>query len=278
MSLKERLRAFMPPPWRKKTPVVPVIRLAGVIAPGRGGFRPMLNLESLAPVIEAAFADKRAPAVALEINSPGGSPVQSDLIGRRIRALADEKKKPVVAFCEDVAASGGYWLALAADEIFANPNSIVGSIGVISSGFGFDRAIDKLGIDRRLHTAGEEKSLLDPFRPEDPRDVERLKEIQAAMHESFKAWVRDRRGPKLRPGEVDVFTGAFWTGARAAELGLVDGLGDLRTVMRGRYGEEVRLRRVGARRPLLSRLGIGTLADDALAAVEERAAWSRFGM
>jgi signal peptide peptidase SppA len=232
--------------------------------------------------------------VALSINSPGGSPVQSSLIARRIRQLATEKKVPVVAFAEDVAASGGYWLACAADEIYADASSIVGSIGVIAAGFGFSEMIDKIGIERRVYTAGERKSLLDPFRPENPEDVERLKAIQAEVHGGFQDWVRERRGDRLRGRPEDLFNGEFWTGKRALELGLIDGLDDLRAAMRRRFGDDVRLRQVGGERSWLRRRfagasseflpdGLGGLlpgnwADDLLAAIEARSIWGRFGL
>ena len=269
---------------RTPPPVVPVIRLSGMIS--AGGLRAGLNLAALAGAIERAFAVPDRPAVALAINSPGGSPVQSALIAGRIRQLADEKGVPVLAFCEDVAASGGYWLACAADEIWADASSIVGSIGVVSAGFGFHELIGRWGIERRVHTAGERKALLDPFRPEDPEDVARLKRIQVEIHEQFKAHVRARRGGRLKEGEADLFAGDIWTGARALELGLVDGIGDLRSVLRGRFGEKVRLRAVSTERRWLPRmLRLGASADwvaDAgaglLAAAEERALWARYGL
>ena len=274
------LRLLMP--WRKPQPTVAVVRLAGVIG-GGGPFRRGLTLESLAPRLEAAFSDRRADVVALSINSPGGSAVQSDLIAGRIRALAAEKDKPVTAFCEDVAASGGYWLACAADEIYANASSIVGSIGVIAAGFGFTEALGRLGIERRLYAAGENKGMLDPFQPENPAHVERLKALQGEIHERFKAHVRARRGARLKGDEAERFSGAFWTGTRAKELGLVDDLGDLRGVMRARLGDKVRFGIYDERRPLLRRLGFATgdaagLAEGLIAAAEERAAWARFGL
>lgn len=286
-------------PIRGKTPIVSVVRLSGVIRTG-SRFSPGLSLGGLEDPLSAAFGNKRAKAVALLINSPGGSPVQSDLIAIRIRALAKENKKPVVAFVEDVAASGGYWLALAADEIFANPSSIIGSIGVISAGFGFQDAIEKIGIERRVHTSGRRKSLLDPFRSEVEEDVAYLKEIQAEIHGGFRDWVVSRRGDKLRQDEdPDLFEGKFWTGGRAAELGLVDGLGDLRGVMRSRFGDKTRFQVYGERRSLAQRLGMARafgpsdLSDAAtgmatgaatgavgglLEVVEDRAHWSRFGL
>jgi signal peptide peptidase SppA len=278
-------------PIRGKTPIVSVVRLSGVIRTG-SRFSPGLSLGGLADPLGAAFKNKRAKAVALLINSPGGSPVQSDLIAIRIRALAKEHKKPVVAFVEDVAASGGYWLALAADEIFANPSSIIGSIGVISAGFGFQDAIEKLGVERRVHTSGRRKSLLDPFRSEVEEDVAYLKEIQTEIHNGFRDWVVSRRGDKLRQDQdADLFEGKFWTGGRAVELGLVDGIGDLRGVMRSRFGDKTRFQVYGERRSLAQRLGMARAfgppdlsevasgaAGGMLEVVEDRAHWSRFGL
>ena len=273
---------------RRRHPLVTVLRLAGVIGslPARGG----LTAEGLEPLIEKAFAPKQLTAVALIVNSPGGSPVQSGLIQQRIRSIALRKNVPVLVFVEDVAASGGYWLACAGDEIFVNENSIVGSIGVIASGFGFPEALDKLGIERRVHTAGEHKGMLDPFRPEDPEEVERLKGIQAEMHESFKSLVRSRRGKRLKAPEDELFTGAFWTGRRAVELGLADAVGDLRTVVRDRFGPRVRFlvaeprrgwlrRRIGMTGPEVDERDIGAgFARGLLSAVEERLMWSRWGL
>ena len=285
----DTLRSWLPVK-RARPPVVAVLRLHGVIGPQQGPFRPSLNLAALAGAIEHAFKLKGIKAVALSINSPGGAPVQSALIHDRIRALAAEKKLPVYAFCEDVAASGGYWIACAGDEIHANATSIVGSIGVISAGFGFTEMIEKIGVKRRLYTAGEKKSLLDPFLPENPDDVARLKTIQAELHEAFKTHVRRRREGRLRDDESRLFNGDFWTGEKALELGLIDGVGDLRSVMRERYGDKVRLRVVQAGRNWLQRrLGIGAtpsweegfagdVAHGLFAAAETRALWSRFGL
>jgi signal peptide peptidase SppA len=275
--------------FRQPPPVVAVIRLAGVIG-HLGPWRVGLSLAALASAIERAFKLWNLKAVALAVNSPGGSPVQSALIAGRVRALADENDVPVFAFAEDVAASGGYWLACAADEIFANENSIVGSIGVVSGSFGFADLIKRMGVERRLYTAGERKTMLDPFLKEKPEEVERLKAIQQDMHESFKAAVRQRRGARLKAPEEQLFNGEFWTGRRALELGLIDGLGDLRTVMRQRFGDDVRLRVVTGRPawwrrrfPLFGRVGDGDgdaadWAARALAAVEERLMWGRFGL
>jgi len=288
------LVAWMPiERFQQSRPLVAVLRLSGVIGQV-GPLRSGLSLARVAPAIERAFNLPRVRAVALSINSPGGSPVQSSLIARRIRQLATEKKVPVVAFAEDVAASGGYWLACAADEIYADANSIVGSIGVIAAGFGFSELIDKVGIERRVYTAGERKSLLDPFSREIPEDVQRLKAIQAEVHAGFQDWVRERRGDRLRGRPEDLFNGEFWVGKRALELGLIDGIDDLRSAMRRRFGDDVRLRQVGGERSWLRRrlssgsteflpeglagLLPGNWAEDLLAAVETRSLWGRFGL
>lgn len=270
----------------RRGPVVPVVRLSGIIAAGGLLGARGLSIESVAPLLARAFRTRGAKAVALAINSPGGSPVQSALIAQRIRLLAVEKRLPVIAFVEDVAASGGYWLACAADEIVADPASIVGSIGVISSGFGFQDLIERHGIERRVHTSGENKSMLDPFKTEKPEDVERLKRLQAEIHDGFKGWVRERRVGRLNGDEASLFSGEFWTGKRGLELGLVDGLGDLRTLLQARYGAKVHLPVIAARRRLLARLGFGAGLDmgfhligpSTLAALEERAHWQRFGL
>jgi serine protease SohB len=258
-------------PALKRPPTVAVIRLQGAIAAGGRG----LSDAGLAPVIEAAFK-ARPVALALEVNSPGGSAVQSSLIAARIRRLAVEKDLPVIAFVEDVAASGGYWLACAADEIWADRTSILGSIGVISAGFGAHEAIGRLGIERRVHTAGQSKSVLDPFRPETPEDVAKLDEILADIHAAFIDHVKLRRGTRLKD-DPDLFTGRFWTADRALRLGLADGIGHLVPKMKERFGDKVAFRRFGARRPVWARFG-ASIATDTLAAVEERAAFARFGL
>ena len=230
------LRLGLPRP-----PLVPVVRLDGVI--GRGGRLGQggLTLAALAPVLDRAFAMPGAKGVAFVVNSPGGSPAQSSLIARRIRDLAAAKSLPVTVFVEDVAASGGYWLALAGDEIVVDPASLVGSIGVIAAGFGFQDALRRLGIERRVHTAGERKSLWDPFLPEKPEDVARLAAIQADLHQVFRAHVTTRRGDKLKAAPELLFTGEVWVGQRAVELGLADAVGEVRSTMRARHGENVRL-------------------------------------
>jgi len=267
--------------WRG-IPVVAVVRLAGIIGPSiplRGG----LSLAAMAPILERAFGLGGLTAVALAINSPGGSAVQSALVAKRIRDLAAERKLPVFAFAEDVAASGGYWLATAADEIYANAASIIGSIGVISSGFGFAELLQRVGIERRVYTAGPRKAMLDPFRTEEVGDVARLKALQAEIHDEFKRQVRERRGASLKADDDTLFSGEVWAGRRALELGLIDGLGELRSVMRARFGEKVQLRPVGGPRgwPFRRLRAEDRAADWAralLAAAEERALWSRFGL
>ena len=266
----------------RRGPVVPVVRLSGVIAAGSLLNARGLSIETVAPLLAKAFKTRGAKAVALSINSPGGSPVQSTLIAQRIRLLAAENKLPVIAFVEDVAASGGYWLACAGDEIVADPASIVGSIGVISSGFGFHELIARYGVERRVHTSGESKSMLDPFRPEKAEDVERLSRLQSDIHDGFKGWVRERRGGRLKGDDALLFSGEFWTGKRGLELGLVDGLGELRATLQQRYGAKVHLPVIAARRRFLARFGLGSGVDmigpSTLAALEERAHWQRFGL
>jgi signal peptide peptidase SppA len=281
----------MPRRFRKDGLTIPVVRLQGAIMSGGGQFRPTLNLANVAPVLEKAFAAKGAPAVAIAINSPGGSPVQSRLIFTRIRELAREKQKKVLVFVEDVAASGGYMIALAGDEIIADPSSIVGSIGVVSASFGFQDLIRKIGVERRVHTAGQNQSVLDPFRPEKTEDVERLKALQLDVHETFIELVKERRGKRLAD-DPDLFTGLFWSARRGVALGLVDSLGDMRSVLKARYGDKTKLKVVTQPRGFLARrlgfLGsrnrdyLPEMAAGAVSSVldtlEERALWNRFGL
>ncbi len=286
------LRWLVPRRFRADRPCVPVVRLSGVI-----GFstplRPGLTLASIARSLDRAFAVRNAPAVALSINSPGGSPVQSHLIFRRIRELAEENKRRVIAFVEDAAASGGYMIACAADEIIADPHSIVGSIGVVGGSFGFDKAIAKIGIERRLYTSGEHKATLDPFLPENPEDVARLKRLQREIHDSFIGLVKSRRAGKLNGPEDELFSGEYWAGQRSLELGLVDGIGDLRAVLRERFGDKVVTPLISAERGWLGRrvpgVGLGRgdllqaglaagLAEDLISALEARALWARYGL
>lgn len=266
----------------RRGPVVPVVRLSGVIAAGGMLGGRSLSIEAVAPLLKRAFDMRGAKAVALALNSPGGSPVQSSLIAQRIRLHAAEKGLPVIAFVEDVAASGGYWLACAADEIIVDPSSIVGSIGVISAGFGFQDLLARIGVERRVHTSGERKAMLDPFRPEQGDDIDRLKRLQAEIHDGFKDWVRQRRATKLRGDEAMLFSGEFWAGKRGLELGLADGMGELRATLQARYGDKVRLPVIGPRRRLLQRFGLRTTLDEigpaTVAALEERGHWQRFGL
>ncbi len=278
------LRRFKEPP-----PVVGVLRLGGVIG-GAGPLRSGMTLAAMESLIERAFKLPRLKAVALAVNSPGGSPTQSDLIAKRIRDLAEEHDVKVLAFCEDVAASGGYWLACAGDEIFARETSIVGSIGVVSAGFGFPELLKTHGIERRIHTSGAKKAMLDPFGPEKKNEVARLKALQKDIHDSFIAAVRERRGDRLKGGGDTLFSGEFWTGKAAVDLGLIDGLGEMRQVLRERFGDKVVLRKIDGAKPWWRRrLGLDTWAGgrafDAqgavsglLAAAEERALWARYGL
>ncbi len=275
--------------FREPPPRVAVLRLSGVIG-SLGPIRRGLTLAGMEPLIERAFKLPRLQAVALSVNSPGGSPVQSALITKRIRDLAAEKEVPVLTFCEDVAASGGYWLACAGDEIFVQPSSIIGSIGVISAGFGFPALLERFGVERRIHSAGDKKSMLDPFKPEDPKDVARLKNLQKEVHQDFIAAVKERRGERLKAKDATLFSGEFWSGAKALELGLADAEGELRHTLRVRYGDKVDIKTIDGERPWFRRrfglaapegFGAATPGDWAaglLAAAEERALWARYGL
>jgi serine protease SohB len=297
---REVLRQLVPKRFRADIPVVPVVRLNGVI-----GFstplRPGVTAASMARPLERAFNTRNARAVALIVNSPGGSPVQSHLIYRRIRQLAEEKKRPVIAFVEDVGASGGYMAACAADEIICDVSSVVGSIGVVGGSFGFPRLMERLGIERRLYTAGEHKASLDPFLPEDPEDVQRLKSLQQEIHQGFIDLVKQSRGARLKGPEKTLFSGEYWSGTKAIELGLADGIGDLRSTLRARFGDKVVTPLIAAERSLFGRArpGIGLrgmsasltglagfdplsygaeLAGGVISALEERALWARYGL
>ena len=270
--------------FRNPPPMVAVIPMLGTIAP-KARFGQALNLAGLEDVIEQAFDLGGVSAVALSINSPGGSPVQSALIMQRIRLLSAEKKVPVFAFAEDVAASGGYLMALAGDEIYAHEASIVGSIGVIFAGFGFPEVMKKIGVERRVYTAGEPKAMLDPFKPEVEEDINHIKELQKDIHQYFQNLVISRRGDRLKGEAALLFTGDVWAGAQAAELGLIDGVGDMRGVMREKFGDKTRFKVMGADKGWLrSRLGLGLgsgragMADQLLEALEARGLWSRFGL
>ncbi len=261
----------------RRVPVIPVVRLHGIIAAEQRQGR--LNIANVEPLLKRAFAIKSAPAVAIIVNSPGGSPVQSRLISKRIRDLADEHGKTVLVFVEDAAASGGYFIAVAGDEIIADPSSIVGSIGVIMAGFGFVGTLDKLGVERRVHTAGKNKSTLDPFLPEKAEDVERIKTFELDIHQVFIDHVKARRGNKLKASDETLFTGEWWTGIRGLDLGLIDGLGDLHETLRSRYGRDIELKPIEAKRGLLNLPRFGfSIASDVSATVEDRAAWARFGL
>ena len=273
---------IIPLRFRKSVPVVTHVRLDGAIGMGTP-LRPALTLKSVNSMLERAFGRKGIAAVAISINSPGGSPVQSALIAARIRELAEEKNLPVIVFCEDVAASGGYWLACAGDEIYADESSVVGSIGVIYAGFGYVEAIRKLGVERRVHTAGENKSILDPFKPERIEDVEHLKSLQADIHDAFTSLVKSRRGARLKSDDPEIFSGAFWAGRQALARGLVDGIGHLHQVLKARYGEKLVIRNVAPAQGWgLKKLGFGVevpdIAGNTMDALETRALWSRFGL
>jgi signal peptide peptidase SppA len=285
------LRRLLPPRLRGDAPVVPVVRLSGVIG-AVTPLRPGMSLAGVARILDRAFGMRGAKAVAIIINSPGGSPVQSHQIHQRIRQLASEKKLPVFMFVEDVAASGGYMIACAGDEIFCDPSSIVGSIGVVGGSFGFQGLIEKIGIERRLYTSGKNKAMLDPFLPENPDDVARLKSLQHEIHTMFIDLVKRCRGAKLRGDEDELFSGAYWTGQRSIDLGLSDAIGDLRSVLRARFGDKVKMPVVAQPRGLLSGLlgrrgagmtlaGLGdaasTAPEELMSALEARAIWARFG-
>lgn len=286
--LIESISHLLPPPFRADVPIVPVVRLSGLIGVATP-LRPGMMLSSTARTLERAFELRGARAVALLINSPGGSPAQSHLIFRRIRDLAREKKIPVLAFIEDVGASGGYMLACAGDEIICDPFSIVGSIGVVGGSFGFVELMEKLGIERRLYTSGDKKVMLDPFQPEKPDDVKRIKALQKDIHEHFIAVVKERRGDRLKGTDKTLFSGEFWTAQAAIELGLADRIGDVRSTLRERYGKKVRMPLIEAERSFLGRRlsGVGlaklfggepAFTDDLISSLETRALWGRYGL
>ena len=259
-------------PFTKKAPLVAVIRLSGVISTGRGG----LNDQTLAPMIERAFSRGKPTAVALVINSPGGSPVQSSLISARIRRLSAEKEVPVYAFVEDVAASGGYWLACAADQIFVDATSIIGSIGVISASFGFDKAMANYGVERRVHTAGKSKSFMDPFSPPKPGDVKRIKNLQEPIHQAFIDHVKARRGTRLAD-DTELFGGEIWVGQQALDVGIADGIAHVSPKMKELFGDKTRFKIYGPKKSALSRIGM-SLIDETLMGIEERSLRGRFGL
>jgi signal peptide peptidase SppA len=290
-GLADKLMQYLPARFRPGAAVVPVVRLSGVIG-AVTPLRPGLTLAGVARVLERAFSYRHAKAVALVINSPGGSPVQSRQIYLRIKQLAAEKKLPVLVFVEDVAASGGYMIACAGDEIICDPSSILGSIGVVGGSFGFQEAIKRLGIERRLYTAGAHKAMLDPFLPENPDDVARLKAIQREIHQIFISLVKESRGARLKGADDTLFTGEYWAGESAVALGLADGIGDLRSTLRARYGDKVLTPVIAQPTGLLSGVlgrkspGAGQLSalesmvglpDELISAVETRAIWAKFG-
>jgi signal peptide peptidase SppA len=290
-ALTGRLVELVPTRLRRATAVVPVVRLSGVIG-AVTPLRPGMSLAGVAKTLERAFATKNAKAVALVINSPGGSPVQSRQIYLRIRQLAAEKKLPVLVFVEDVAASGGYMIACAGDEIFCDPSSILGSIGVVGGSFGFQELIKKIGVERRLYTAGSHKAMLDPFLPENPDDVARVKALQREIHALFISLVKQSRGEKLKAADDVLFTGEYWAGETSVALGLADAIGDLRSTLRARYGEKVQTPVIAPATGMLSGLmgrksagaaslgsleGIASLPDELISALETRAIWAKFG-
>src|ERR1700676_2341183 len=288
-ALIDRLTNMLPARLRPGPAVVPVVRLSGLIG-AVTPLRPGMSLAGVAKVLERAFATKNARAVALLINSPGGSPVQSRQIYLRIRQLATEKKLPVLVFVEDVAASGGYMIACAGDEIFCDPSSILGSIGVVGGSFGLQELIKKVGVERRLYTAGKHKAMLDPFLPEDPDDVARVKALQREIHAIFIALVKQSRGTRLKGADDVLFTGEYWAGETSVSLGLADAIGDLRSTLRARYGDKVSTPVIapatGMLSGLLGRRSAGTLAslegvsglpDEVISALESRAIWAKFG-
>lgn len=277
-------KRFIPRRFRSNAVEIPVVRLQGMIMEASSPLRQTLSLSSCANALEKAFSDKEAPAVAISLNSPGGSPVQSRLIYRRIRDLAEEKHKRVLIFVEDVAASGGYMIACAGDEIFADPSSVVGSIGVVSASFGFPELLKKIGVERRVYTAGKNKVSLDPFQPEKKADVDHLKALQLEIHETFINLVKESRGSKL-VDDPNLFTGMFWTGKKGKELGLVDELSDLRSLIKQRYGHDAKMRLVSASRSLLGRKTpaisaglVSSAVDGLIQSAEERALWQRYGL
>lgn len=277
---------LIPRRLKSKALEIPVVRLNGAIMSGNSPLRQNLSLEGVSAVLEKAFSDKHSPAVAISVNSPGGSPVQSRFIYRRIRDLASEKNKKVHVFVEDVAASGGYMIAIAGDEIIVDPSSIIGSIGVVSASFGFTELIKKIGIERRVHTAGKNKVTMDPFQPEKPADIEHIKSLQLEIHQTFIDLVKERRGTKLSDDDT-LFTGQFWSGITAVKLGLVDGLGDIRSHLLEAYGPKTKLKLIQPARSLLGRKSaigirqdnlIAAATDGFITAVEEKTLWSRYGL
>ncbi|MCK5424662.1 MAG: S49 family peptidase [Emcibacter sp.] len=284
--MMKKIRALLAkiplPPFQNPAPVVAILPLEGVIGSG-SRFSSALNLAGIEEKITQAFDVYNVKAVALAVNSPGGSPVQSELIMRRIQKLSQEKKIPVYAFAEDVAASGGYLISLAAEEIYAHEASIVGSIGVISAGFGFNKAIDKIGVERRVYAAGDNKSILDPFQPAKDKDIKLLKELQKEIHEFFKSLVKESRGDKLNGTQKIMFSGQFWAGKEAMKLGLIDGIGDLHSVMKEKLGDKTKFKRIKEEKGFIKGLlGMGgtktKISEEILTTLEDRSLWARFGL
>ncbi|NOZ67321.1 MAG: S49 family peptidase [Alphaproteobacteria bacterium] len=281
-KIKQLLTKIPLPLFQNPAPVVAILPLEGVIGSG-SRFSSALNLAGIEEKIDQAFDVYNVKAVALAVNSPGGSPVQSELIMRRIQKLSEEKEIPVYAFAEDVAASGGYLISLAAEEIYAHEASIVGSIGVISAGFGFHKAIEKIGVDRRVYAAGDNKSILDPFQPEKDKDIKLLKDMQKEIHEFFKNLVKERRGDKLKGTQKIMFSGQFWAGKEAVKLGLVDGIGDIHSVMKDKLGDKTKFKRIKEEKGFIKGLlGMAAtkprISDEILSTLEDRSLWARFGL
>ncbi len=276
-------KRLVPKRFRGSSVVIPHVKLHGQITSSSRG----LCLNNMEKALEKAFSNKANKAVAISINSPGGSPVQSALLHDRIRQLASKNDTQVLVFCEDVAASGGYWLATAGDEIYAHSSSIIGSIGVVSGGFGFVEAIKKIGVERRVYTAGKNKAILDPFQPEKKADIERLKSLQLEIHDNFITQVKDRRGDRLIDDD-DMFTGLFWTGSKALDMGLIDGLGNMHDILQEKFGQDVEVKTFERHQGLLSKFGLqtkanqisiaGQIGDELIESIESRTLWQRFGL
>ena len=262
----------------KKKKIIPHIRLSGVIG-SVGKFKQGIDFSGQEEIISKAFSLKKAPCVAITINSPGGSPVQSHLIFNFIRYQAKKNKKKVIVFAEDVAASGGYLIACAGDEIYANSSSIIGSIGVIYSSFGFTELIKKIGVERRVHTAGKNKSTLDPFLDEKKEDIERLKNIQLDLHKDFIDVVEKSRVTKLNKTDVELFSGEFWSGSKAKDLGLIDGIGNAHEILKEKFGEDVIVKRFEKSKGWLSqKLSSSNNQVEKLAnKLDKRSIWQRYG-
>ncbi|CAA14855.1 POSSIBLE PROTEASE SOHB (sohB) [Rickettsia prowazekii str. Madrid E] len=264
--------------------VVAVLRLSGVIGKV-STMQSGLTLESLNELIEKTFKIKKLKALCLIINSPGGSPVQSELIAKRIRDLAKENKIKVYSFIEDMAASGGYWLACSGDQIYALPSSVIGSIGVVSSGFGFHEAINKLGIERRVYTEGKNKAVLDPFKPINKDDLKIIKDLQKQVYEHFVEYVKNRRAGKLTQQDEILFNGEFWAGQTALDYGLIDGIGDMYSVIKEKFGDNIKFQYLCAKQPWLkkklgmrSKILIEDLVNTVIDTIENKIITDKFNM